>query len=233
MTSYACNRPRRALAMRTEDLRPVYVSVLGVYPLLNKFRGTELSDFFAVVRKTHLYESFQQKGDDGAVLETESERTLELDRGSMHMEEYPRTGMDLVKKNVVDLTSDVKKHFGLYAMRCMRVRIEAVWPIPDDLRPAVSTMRRQVLTVEDDQYQMLGETEDVGIRLIGHRDNGNFGFNIEISSDPEEEGQLNLRLETHSHDDVGTPAVIGEFVDKSWEFLHNNVAHFVNTLFTE
>src|SRR5947209_1369681 len=104
----------RENAVAAQNLRPTYVSVLAMFPVLDKFRGTELPDFYAAIRHHHHYESFEQRGDEGAEMETDGERSLEIDRSSLELEEYPRTGFDVVRKNIVDVIGEASKHFGLF-----------------------------------------------------------------------------------------------------------------------
>jgi hypothetical protein len=217
-----------------QNLRPSYVSLIVMYPLLDKFRGTELPEFYAAIRHQHNYETFEQRADEGADMETDGERSLELDRSSMELEEFPRTGFDVVRKNMVDVIDAAAKHFDLYTLQLGRCRIRGILQLDADGPAVHEVLSTKVIAVADDQYALLSgdDPETVSVRFTGHTSNDpELGWSVEVGPRQEDEHQVDIRLETHPHFPVRSPETVGEFMDMSYELLDQNVVHFVNTFF--
>jgi hypothetical protein len=215
--------------MAAQNLRPNYVRVTVLYPVLDKFRGTELPDFFALIRHQHDFESFDQKGDEGATLETDGARRMQIERGNLEISEWPRTGFDVVQKNIVDIVTTAYKHFGMYAFQVSGARIGATLDLPEDGADVFDQLKSEVVNLADDQYAHLGDPERVSLKINGHRKEPEMGWGIEILPSFDSPHQLELRLETHPHYNTDRPEAVGDFLGLSYEFLDQNVVHFVNT----
>jgi hypothetical protein len=215
--------------LAAQNLRPNYVSTSVLYPVLDKFRGTELPDFYAKLRHHHDFESFEQGGDEGAVLETDGLRRLDLERGSMQLEEWPRTSFDVVQKNIVDIVETANSHFGLYSVQVSHARIRASLDLPHDGPAVLDVLKGDVIELADDQYAHLGAIERASVRFAGHRADPDVGWSIEIGPSFEDEHQVDLRLETHPHYRTDRSEAVGDFLSLSYEFLDDKIVQFVNT----
>lgn len=217
--------------MRREDLTPIYVSVDLSYPPLPRFKESELPAFYAEVHRTHQFESFEMHGDSGGVLETEGERRLRVTRGELEYEEYVRDVRDafpLVRQRTVELLEDAAKHFSLRLFILTDTTIRALWPTSDDTEVS-KTLRERAFSINDDQFNLLGDVDGAAMSLTGMREEPDFHWTLEIAPYLRDESKLFIELSAHPHEPYETPRVVGEFMQSTFDFLDDNVVHFVNT----
>ena len=225
-------RERRP-TVRPEDLSLTFVAVTLLYPPLPRFKGNELPDFYSEVCKRHQFDAFSLVGDSGALLETEAERRLKIEREELSYEEHVRNIRDafpMVKQRTVDLVNDASQHFGLRLFLPQDCTMRALWPVPEDLGDVDDELREKAFNIRDDQFEQLGQVSGVGMHLTGHSgEGGDFGWLLEIAPYLPEEGNLFVELSSHQHGAMGKADDVGDFLQTSYDFVTNNVVAFVNT----
>jgi hypothetical protein len=210
-----------------------FVSVTLNYPPLPRFSGTELPEFYSEVCKRHQFDSFRLVGDSGALLETEAERRLKIDRDAFIYDEYLRgsRSFPLVKQRAADLVSDAAQHFGQIRLFLLQdCTLRALWPVPEAIEDVEAELREQAFKIREDQFAQLGGISGVGMHLTGHRgEHGNFGWGVEIAPYFPEERNLFIEVNSHAHEPMTTSDEVADFIDTTYRFLTDNVVDFVNT----
>jgi hypothetical protein len=219
--------------VRPEDLSLTFASVTLLYPPLPRFKGTELPDFYSEVCKRHQFDSFSLSGDSGALLETEAERRLKIEREELEYQEYVRNIRDafpIVRQRTVDLIADASEHFGLRLFLPQDCTMRALWPVPDDLGDVADELRDKAFSIRQDQFEQLGGISGIGMHLTGHRgDDQDFGWTLEIAPYFPEDGNLFVEVTAHQHSPLREPDDVGMFLQETYDFLTTDVVAFVNT----
>lgn len=219
--------------MRSEDLTLTFVGVTLLYPPLPRFKGNELPDFYSAVCKRHQFDSFSLLGDSGALLETEAERRLKLDREELLYEEHVRNVRNpfpMVRQRATDLVSEAAQTFGLRLYLPQDCTVRALWPVPEGIEDIGEELKDKAFGLRTDQFDHLGNVSGVGMHLTGHRgENDDFGWGLEIAPYLPEDGYLYIEVAAHQHMPMNSADEVGEFIQKTYDFLTNECADFINT----
>lgn len=219
--------------MNPTDLSLTFLGVTLLYPPLPRFKGNELPDFYSEVCKRHQFDSFSLIADSGALLETEAERKLRIERDEFAYEEHVRNIRDafpLVRQRTEDLVTDASEHFGLRLFLPQDCTLRALWPAPEELGDIQTALREKAFSIRDDQFEQLGGMTAVGMNLVGHREEeADFGWSLEIAPYLPEEGNLYVEVSAHRHRPIQSPGGVGEFLQETYDFLTDDAVHFINT----
>ena len=212
--------------MRPEDLRLTYMYVGIDYPTLPRFTGNEFPAFWQQIHGRHPFESCDK---NEGVLETEAERRFIVTRDDMTLQEWVRIGFEPLKKNTVDLFKEATNHFGVRLFRVSDITFRALWPVPDELAPAHATLREKLLRLDDDHYKFLGAVESTPIEFVGDSEPPPRHWHVRLEGSLVDETLLFVELENTFFEPLQKADVVGEYLQLSYDFLTNNVTHFVNS----
>jgi hypothetical protein len=219
--------------VRSEDLTVTFLGLTLLYAPLPRFAGTELPTFYSEVCKRHQFDSFSLVGDVGALLETESERRLRIEREQLMFEEYirgSRNSFPLAKQRAMDLVSDATEHFGMRFFLPDDCGIRALWPAPEEIGSIESALRSEAFKLRDDQYEHLGGVSGAGMDLVGHfGEEEDFGWQLELAPYLPEPGNLFLSISAHKHSPLMNAEEVGNFIQQTYDFMTDNVVDFVNS----
>jgi hypothetical protein len=212
--------------MRTEDLRLTYVGLDIDYPTLPKFTGEELPAFYNKIHRTHAFDVCDTESGE---LSTEDERRFVIARTEIKLQEQVNKGFEIVKKNATNLIEEACKHFGIRFFRVGRMVLRATWQANDDLVPVATAIRERVLKLGDEHFKFLGAVETTDLTFVGDSEDPDRHWHVALSAHGTEENEFGIEVELFFYSPLEQPSVVGEMMQIGYDFLQDNVTHFVNS----
>jgi hypothetical protein len=222
--------------VKADDLRLTFASFEVRYPPLRKFEGSALTDFFAEIHEAHPFEDFAQHGTDGADMWIESERYLTIERDKLKHQEQVATAIEMIARNGTDLVKELNAFFDAYAIRGPDVTLRALWPVEnyDDFDRFSEYIRESVLTIDADQYDVLGSTVPVGpsLQFVGIADEPyhcHWGFEVDPYWPDEKQIFIDLNADYIPAPTVEDPEEIGDRISAAYAILTDKVVPFLQS----
>lgn len=213
--------------MRSEDLRPTYLSIALDYPRLPRFTGDELPRFYADIHTRH---PFEECDANGGKLYTEGERTLSIRREDLVLTEYVRDAFEVVRKNTVDLIAEAAKHFKITLFRVQSIKLRALWPVGEEFTPVNEALQEHMLKLSEDNYQFLGgNIETVPVEVVGDHEDPIRHWHVRLDTYGGDQTQMYISLEMYFYDPLSDANVISGHLELAHDFITHNVTRFVNS----
>ena len=180
--------------------------------------------------RVHKFEAFEEHGDSGATFRTEGVRELHIERGSLSLEEEVSVSFDLLKRQFADMVKQVKEALNIPGFFEPRMKLRALWPLPNEDASAADVLRDSTLKLTQDQYNLLDvmSVETVGI-VINSDLNESTHLYLELTPYTRDASQLHIDLERYSHDSLETPEVIESWLQEFYDYYQSNLLSFIES----
>ena len=222
-------KPRGSLVNR-DELRLTFVGLRLIHPPRPRFTGTTLHDLYAAMCKRHSFESFEVHGDTGATFSSEGIRDLHIERDRLRVEEEVSVSFDLLKRNFTDMVKLVQEDLNIPAFVEPRIKLRALWPLPQDGPNAVTVLRDQALKLNQDQYDLLNVESLEGVGIVINADLAEHShLYLDVTPYYRDDSQLSIDLECYSHASLETPEVIESRLQEFYDYFSTKVTAFIET----
>lgn len=222
--------------MDRESLSLVFVSLGLAYPERPRFEGATVPRLYANLTERYPFESLQHDR-DSAILQQEAQRSLTLLRSSLIIDEQVTQDISVIKREFADIVTEIHGHLDIPVFWEPRIVLRALWPAREgehDARDAATLMRQHVVTINDDQLELLGVTEigavTLAVEAVDTRDDHTRHVHVEVGPYLRDPSQLYIELTQTEHRQIETPTLIDQWMQSAYDYFMSNVVEFSDNI---
>jgi hypothetical protein len=220
--------PLGAYVVKNQDIRLTYACLALKFAPVERFTAEKSSSIYAELCKRHGFEKCTQHGDDGVEFESEGVRSIDLRRDGIWIDENAHRSFEIIKREFTDQLAIVQRQLEVPYFVMPFIRLGALVPMQGEDGGKIAV--RKAITLNDDQFELLGDTEvgSVGLSVHGNSKDGHFELDI-LPYEPDP-SQITVNLEVHEHHGgLTTPAVIETHLDEAYRFFTEEVMKFIDS----